>query len=251
MAHYYHIMRFSPIMMIMLILPANMFSYDPLQVNRRNLLKTVLSVTSIGGINDININGDNDNENKQKTFEISKNNEGVLNDPFSIYFYGPVTEMSCFELTQTLKSLDKQVHHQKLIYPEVNQHISLHLQSGGGSLMPTFYVCDTILNLNTPVNTYIDGYVASAASLISVCGDKRYMTRHSSMLIHQLSGAASGKFNEMKDEMSNFNFFMDKVKNIYLENTNIDEITLEKLLSSDIWLDSNKCQDLGLVDYVV
>ena len=59
------------------------------------------------------------------------------------------------------------------------------MQSMGGELMPTFYVCDTIKNLETPVHVYIDGYVASAASAIAVCGDKRYMTKHSSMLIHQ------------------------------------------------------------------
>ena len=67
--------------------------------------------------------------------------------------------------------------------------------------MPTFYICDLIQNMDTPVHVYIDGYVASAASVIAVCGEKRFMTKHSSILIHQLKSSSAGKFNEMKDEM--------------------------------------------------
>ena len=49
--------------------------------------------------------------------------------------------------------------------------------------MNTFYITDLIEKMETPVNTYVDGYAASAASLISVVGKKRYMTQNSLMLI--------------------------------------------------------------------
>ena len=53
--------------------------------------------------------------------------------------------------------------------------IKLHMQSLGGELMPSFYICDLIKNIETPIHIYIDGYVASLLS-IAVCGDKRFMT---------------------------------------------------------------------------
>ena len=65
--------------------------------------------------------------------------------------------------------------------------INIHIQSGGGSLMNAFYIVDLIQNINSKVNTYVDGYSASAASLMNVVGNKRYMTKNSMMLIHQLS----------------------------------------------------------------
>ena len=75
--------------------------------------------------------------------------------------------------------------------------------------------------------------------------------KHSSILIHQLSSAAAGKYNELKTEVDNLSVFMKSVKNIYLENTNIDPETLEQLLSTDIWLDSETCSAYGLVDNII
>ena len=169
----------------------------------------------------------------------------------SLHFYGPISEDSCLELTQALFSLDKQAKYQKVENPQINPIIELHIQSSGGSLMPAFYVCDVIKQIDTPVHTYVDGFVASAASLISVCGQKRFITKYSSMLIHQLKGATSGKFNEIKDEFSNLGVFMEKVCDIYTENSNLNRSKLEDLLSSDIWLDSKTCLEYGLVDELI
>lgn len=182
---------------------------------------------------------------------IMKIDETALLDPLTIRFYGAVTETSCLELTQMLNVLDIRAKQQKILQPYINPVISLHIQSGGGALMPTFFVCDTIEQIDTPVYTYVDGFAASAASLIAVVGEKRFMTKNSAMLIHQLSGSSSGKYNELKDEMSNFNFFMKKLISIYMDNTNLDQDTLENLLGSDIWIDSNSCLEYGLIDTVV
>ena len=99
--------------------------------------------------------------------------------------------------------------------------------------------------------TYVDGFAASAATLLSVVGKKRFMTKHSSILIHQLSASASGKFNELKNEVNNYNYFMNFVKNIYLSNSKLDEKTLDSLLYSDIWLDSQFCLDYKLIDKIL
>ena len=88
--------------------------------------------------------------------------------------------------------------------------INLHIKSYGGSLMDTLYIVDLIENLNTPVNTYVDGYSASAASLISVVGDNRYMTENSMILIHQLYTGNEGKYEELNDNMINAKNLMKK-----------------------------------------
>lgn len=186
-----------------------------------------------------------------KAEEDNKSGANVIVEPLTLHFYGAVTEESCFQLTYALEELNKRAKHQKVFYPQLTPTISLHIQSGGGSLMPTFYVCDTIKKIETPVDIYVDGFAASAASLMTVCGNNRYMTRNSAMLIHQLTGATSGKFNELKDEMTNLNFFMNKVKNIYLENTKLNSTILEELLASDVWLDAETCLAYGLIDKII
>ena len=186
-----------------------------------------------------------------KASAANNTQSAVEMDPLTIYFYGAVSDNSCFELSRTLCELDKQAQIQKVKYPPIDPCITLHIQSAGGALMPTFYVCDIMKKIQTPIHVYIDGYAASAASLIAVCGDKRFMTEHSAMLIHQLTGASSGKFNELQNEMTNFNLFMDNVRNIYLNNTKLDKKILEELLLSDIWLDSNTCLNFGFVDEII
>ena len=215
------------------------FSFKPF--NRRDLLRCA-SLTPFSLSSSVSAN-DGAGESESVTNEI--------NDPFAIHFYGPVTDDSCFQLTQALLALDQKVKLTRVKFPTLMPHISLHIQSGGGSLMPTFFVCDTIKNLDTPVHIYVDGFCASAASLMVMSGDKRFMTEHSAMLIHQLSGSTSGKFNELKDEMSNLNFFMNNVKDIYLSSSKLNDTTLENLLSSDIWLDPITCLHYGLIDEIV
>jgi ATP-dependent protease ClpP protease subunit len=200
--------------------------------------------------------GPNENPNKRmKTPDKSGSTENentfklpAFEDTMQIKFYGPVSEQSCLELSQVISYMDTKARQLKVLHEDYNPKIHLHIQSSGGSLMPAFYICDLIKNTKTPIYTYVDGYCASAASLISVCGDKRFMTKHSSILIHQLSSAAAGKYNELKNEVDNLSVFMNAVREIYMENTNIDRETLDSLLSTDLWLDSETCLAYGLAD---
>tara|TARA_B100000886_G_scaffold274187_1_gene198099 strand:+ start:87 stop:725 length:639 start_codon:yes stop_codon:yes gene_type:complete len=202
--------------------------------------------TSMISSNFLNSLGDS-NKDKEKSKSI---NESTNDNPMTITFYSDINSQSCIALSQAIKTMDKQSKQLEIEY-NYRLPIKLHIQSFGGELLPSFYVCDLIKSLETPVHIYIDGYVASAASLISVCGDKRFMTKHSSILIHQLKSSSSGKFNEMKDEFKNLNFFMESLKEIYLENTRIKNDELEDLLKSDIWLPAKKCLELGLIDEII
>lgn len=228
---------FKKILKLLLIFSAATFSINR-PLNRRKIIASVGGLTSSLGL-------------PVKAEEESKPSTNIIVEPLTLHFYGPVSEDSCFQLTFALEELNKRAKHQRVIYPGLNPSISLHIQSGGGALMPTFYVCDIIKKIETPVDVYVDGFAASAASLITVCGNNRYMTKNSAMLIHQLTGATSGKFNELKDEMTNLNFFMNKVKNIYLENTKLNSSVLDNLLASDVWLDAETCLAYGLIDKII
>lgn len=205
-----------------------------------------VSMRSIDSI----FNANNNQEDASDSQEQLVSHLTDISYPLMVKFYSPVTIESCVALTSYLKSLDMKSKQLELQYGEVFP-IKLHIQSTGGMLMPTFYVCDVITNLDTPVHVYIDGFVASAASLIAICGSKRYMTKHSFMLIHQLQSHSSGKLTEMKDEISNLDFFNNNAKDIYYENSNISEPILEKLLSDELWIDAYQCLQLGLVDGII
>ena len=110
---------------------------------------------------------------------------------------------------------------------------------------------DLIQNSKTPIYTYVDGFAASAATLLSVAGKKRFMTKNSLMLIHQLSGGSQGKYSEMKDENENLDVLMDIIINFYLNNSKIKKDELLSILNRDIWLNSKKCLQYGLIDEIL
>ena len=77
------------------------------------------------------------------------------------------------------------------------------------------------------------------------------MTKNSLMLVHQLSGSDSGKYNELQDQMTNMNILMKIIKDIYLNNTKLNPEILNTLLQKDLWLDSEICLQYGLVDEIL
>ena len=166
---------------------------------------------------------------------------GHQNQSRAFYFYGPVSEESCFLLTRALEDFDGS-----------DEPIHLHIQSTGGHLMPTFNVIDTMERIKSPVYTYVDGYAASAASLISVSGTKRFMGKRSLMLLHQLSGQNEGTYAYMKEEMANLDTIMGYLKDIYLSHSKLNTAMLKEILSYDNrWINAPACLRYGLVDEVL
>lgn len=169
----------------------------------------------------------------------------------NIYIYGAITPESCENLKTKLQDLDYNGRIFKINYNTDPPPINLHIQSTGGSLLNSLYIVDLIQSLETPINTFVDGYAASAASIISVVGNNRYMTKNSMILIHQLSSGKEGKFQELDDDMKNLQQLMNKVKRIYLEHTNIPFLELNEILQHDLWLDAETCKKYGLVDEII
>ena len=169
----------------------------------------------------------------------------------NIYLYGDISPQSCEELKNKINEMNFNGRLFKISYNTEPPPINLHIQSTGGSLMNALYIVDLIENLDTNVITYVDGYSASAASLINVVGKKRYMTKNSLIMIHQLSSGREGKYEELNDANENLSLLMNKIKLIYLKHTKIPVEILDEILKHDLWLDSTKCKEFGLIDEII
>ena len=188
------------------------------------------------------INNANLISNKEINDENGENSAILHTMKNNIYFTGPITEQTIFAITTNL------VAFQNRDFPEIN----LHIQSPGGALLPTLGLVDLIRTSDIPINTYIEGYVASAGTLISVVGANRFIGKHGTMLIHQVKmGSDISKYNEIKDYSENAETLMSIIKDIYLENTNMKEEELDKWLAHDLWMNATTCKKLGLVDILI
>lgn len=237
-----------------LISNSNQYNLDNF-LTRRNFLKTTISSLGLVNLNanKFYLDDDDDNEKDYQDFNLLSNNiHSNKNSHFlnnNIYFTGGLNEETCFKLTEALNA-HKNMALTNQDYPN---HINLYIQSPGGSLLPTLAVVDEIKNLEVPVHTYIRGYAASAATLLSVVGSQRFIYKHSLMMIHgvKIGDSSVSSLLDVKDLNTNVDVFMNLVKKIYLENTNIDENILENLFYHDIWMNSTLALEYGLVDEIL
>ena len=176
------------------------------------------------------------------SLEEGDNNAMIYTIKNNIYFSGSLTDESIFAITSNLINIQN----------NDNTEINLHIKSQGGSLLPSLGLVDMIRTSDIPINTYIDGYAASAATLISIVGANRLMNKHGVMLIHQLKmGAEYSKYNEIKDYAENSDTLMNIIKDLYLEYSNLDKKKLNYLLDHDLWLNSTICKEYGLIDIII
>lgn len=174
----------------------------------------------------------------------------VLNN--KILFYADIDEGSVLELNRVLLETDIKLQSVGLAFDGTYEPvIHLHINTYGGSIFAAFSTVDTIRRLKSKVYTHIDGSVASAGTLVSAIGHKRYMGQHAHLLIHQLSSGVYGKFSEMEDEIFNCTNLMKLLKDFYKKNTKIPMKRLDELLKRDIWLNSQECLDYGIVDEII
>lgn len=114
----------------------------------------------------------------------------------TIYFYSDIDSMACGELNRLLREVDQRLNQVASIMQAESFVPTIHLRinSYGGDVFAGLSTVDTIRNLRSKVHTYIEGAAASAATIISVAGSKRYIGKNSFMLVHQLSAICSGTF---------------------------------------------------------
>lgn len=189
-------------------------------------------------------NGEPTTEKKENSIFSCSSNE--------IYFYDDVTRQSIFNLNKQLSDVSKSLSILQTQYGfNTVPRIKLHVSSDGGDVFPSLSSVDRIKNCKIPVDTYVEGLVASAATLISVVGHHRYISKNAFVLIHQIRSEFWGNFSEFQDETKNMNLLMKSIKKIYLQHTKLKEAELDDILKHDIYLDAEEALNYGIVDEIV
>ncbi len=171
-----------------------------------------------------------------------------------IYFYSNINSDKCLDLIKRIKELDTtlitELETRSIPVDFPFTPIWLHINSSGGRLLDAFAVVDQIKQTKTPIYSIVEGYVASAATVISMGCSKRFIQPTAFMMIHQLSSVAWGKYEEMKDGMNLLDMAMDALYNFYVDYSKIKKKEIKQLLQHDSWFNANHCIEKGLVDKI-
>jgi len=170
----------------------------------------------------------------------------------NIYFTDDITMDTINKLIKQIRLLEK-----KLIMMGINLKISpppiiLHITSNGGSVIAALKCINLIKSLTVDIHSVIDSFAASAATLISVCCNKRLMNKYSSLLIHELRSQTSwNRLSDLQDEIGNMTKMMEQLKDIYADHTNMSRSQLSKILRRDIEWSPEEALKNGLIDEII
>jgi ATP-dependent protease ClpP protease subunit len=168
-----------------------------------------------------------------------------------VFFNDDINDQSCFLLNKELRSVAERMKIISVMHDHAPTPILLYLTTNGGQIYSAFSVIDCIQNLGVPVHTVVDGFVASAGTLISICGAKRYILPNAYMLIHELRSEFWGKMTDIEEEIQNLKKTMDHVMGIYTNHTKLKPNQLEKILKKDAIWNADECLTKGLVDGIL
>lgn len=172
-----------------------------------------------------------------------------------LYFHVEISEESVDEVKKLMRQYwnkYNKITKTHLCVEYKPKPLYIHIFSPGGCVYSGFSLYDFIIEYKKkiPVYTVVEGKAASAATLISIAGTKRFMTPNSIILIHQLSTFFGGTYHQIKDEFENTKKCMDKIMEIYKAHTKINKKKLPKILKHDLEWDASQCIEFGIVDKI-
>jgi ATP-dependent Clp protease protease subunit len=172
-----------------------------------------------------------------------------------LYFHTEVTEESVDEIKKLMRQYWNKVNNIKKTHECVvfsPKPLYLHIFSPGGCAFSGFSLYDFLIEYKKkiPIYTIVEGMAASAATIISIAGTKRFITPNSYMLIHQLSTFIDGNFEQIQDGFENSKKSMEKIMQIYKLHTKINNKKIPNILKHDLHWDAEQCKEYGLIDEI-
>ena len=165
----------------------------------------------------------------------------------NIFLFDEFTTEKCSYMLSDLVSIINSTQ-----YNEINVYIN----SPGGeinTLLAFLSLFKIAQNSNMNINTIVMGLASSCASLLAICGNKRYMYNKALHFVHFGSITTEvSKSSEIEKSKFILKRHEDIIKSTYLENTKISNDKLNKLIEDEYgYLNSKQCKTLGFCDIII
>lgn len=133
--------------------------------------------------------------------------------------------------------------------PEHASPITLHIMSNGGELPTMFALYNTIKNSKIPIYTVNEGGCHSAAFIVFLAGQKRFMNPYGVFCAHEGSGGLGGTYRESKAAMSNYEKDVTAMREIIASETNLSTEEIEQHFSqeSDWYIRYDEAKQYGIL----
>lgn len=166
--------------------------------------------------------------------------EATKDDEYNLYVYGFIGSWrnSPERILETIQNTDAKTIH-------------VHINSEGGSAFDGVAIGNILKQHDAEIIVYVDGWAASAASVIAMAGDKIIMPSNTMMMIHQASTFGYGNANQFEKVAKDLRKIDTALRASYKNRFVGDEADLIKLLEEETWLTAEEALALGFADEIV
>lgn len=168
--------------------------------------------------------------------EEEQKKRGITN-PFlpkkhrELYLFDEVNSETVRTLIEEFRELDRD---------KKKRPIHLLMNSPGGDLSSGFALIDVILNSKCDVYTYAFGEICSMAPAIFVAGDKRFITEHTYVMLHPVSGGAIDYVEFMKSRIKNIEAAEKMYDDYFMARVQLPKKLYDKAKYTELWLTSQE-----------
>lgn len=129
-----------------------------------------------------------------------------------------------------------------------NETIDVYINSPGGHVTAGQEIY-SLLRQDKRTRIHIQGMACSSASIIAMAGHSD-MSPVAMLMVHNVSGGASGDFHEMEKAQRELKSMNEALAGAYADKTGMDMQKLLQLMDRETWLTANQCVELGFVDEI-
>lgn len=155
---------------------------------------------------------------------------------------GEITQESAHTIVKSLLDLDAKTD---------PSPIGIRISSPGGSLFAVLAVCDVIKNLKHEVITVGIGQIVSGGVLILSSGTKRYLSKHSMVMLHPPSLAIRDwepSFSEFQEFSQTLTKIENQMYSVLAENTGKTTAEIKEEFQKEKWFTAEEAIANGLAD---
>ncbi|MDP4132665.1 MAG: ATP-dependent Clp protease proteolytic subunit [Bacillota bacterium] len=130
--------------------------------------------------------------------------------------------------------------------------IYLYINSPGGSVSAGFGIYDTMHSIKCNVVTVCVGIAASMGAVLLSGGTKgkRFVTKNSEVMIHQVLGGVTGQATNMELSSKHLLRTKDRLNQILAENSGQPLSIIEKDTDRDNWMSAEEAIAYGIADKI-
>jgi ATP-dependent Clp protease protease subunit len=133
------------------------------------------------------------------------------------------------------------------------KEITLILDSYGGEIDSMFAIVDMMEIIMPPVRTICLGKAMSAAAIIFLYGQKgrRFMTKHSRLMLHQASSFSSGTVSDIVIDTEEIKFLQEQMIHELVKRCSLKEKDIRNIIDRNTYIRPETAMKNGMCDGII